>query len=301
MRECYVYAFALATAFVLNLYLLVPSSVSKLPRNNERHIKFRMISVLVTCLIGILSHHYIFCRTFNGIDVFDMQMNELFFAPVKHVSVLYLGSFVSSALESHVIFHSHSCSMSYSKFMYNQISTKLTEPFRNSRFQVARDLIIAPFAEELIFRSLTISPMLYSREYLEGTVRISTICVTTPLFFGLAHVHHAYTKIKHDKVPVSKALMSSGFQFIYTYLFGAYASFCYVKIKSLMSVCLVHSLCNYLSLPNIAIFLVETRSRQNTRAYYAIVGLMYVVGIFLFYLGFHSLFAFENESFHETF
>jgi prenyl protein peptidase len=143
--------------------------------------------------------------------------------------------------------------------------------------------------------------MLYSREYLEGTVQTSRICLTTPLFFGLAHVHHAYTKIKHDKVPVSMALMSSGFQFIYTYLFGAYVSFCYMKTKSFMSVCLVHSLCNYLSLPNIAIFLVETRSRQNMRVYYAIVGLTYVVGIFLFYLGFHSLFALKNESQYESF
>lgn len=290
MKDCYIYAFALATMFVLNLYLLVPSSVSKLPRHNERQIKFRILSVMVTCSIGILSYPFIFCNESVISKVVNVQMNKLFFAPVKHVMVLYSGSFASSALESHVNYQSRSYNISYMKFMYYQTVAKLKRPFRYSIFQIGRDLIVAPFAEELIFRSLMISPMLHSEEYLAGNIQLSKICLTVPLFFGLAHVHHVYTKIKHDKVPVSKAILSSGFQFLYTYLFGAYASFCFMKSKSFGSICLVHTLCNYLSLPNLSIFFVDTKSCQNVKMYRVIVALTYMVGIYLFYHGFQSFF-----------
>lgn len=292
MQECYMYAFALATMFVLNLYLLVPTSVSKLPRYNERQIKWRLLSVIITCSIGIISHAYIFCNGFIGVDVVDLQINRITFAPVKHVLKLYLGSFIASVLESHATFQLQKSNISYIKFMYVQTLTKLIRPFRCSKFQVARDLIIAPFAEELIFRALMISPMLHSKEYLHGNMTISKISLTVPLFFGLAHVHHAYTKIVHDNISVSKAIMSSGFQFIYTYLFGAYASFCYIKTKSLVSICAVHMLCNYLSLPNISIFIVETKSLQNVDLYRVTAAFSYMIGIFLFYNGFQSSFAF---------
>jgi membrane protease YdiL (CAAX protease family) len=292
MKECYMYAFVLATMFVLNLYLLVPTSVSKLPRYNERQIKWRILSVIITCSIGIISYPYIFCNGFVGFDVFDLQINRLIFAPVKHVMKLYLGSFIASVLESHATFQLQSSNILYINFMYVQFVTKLIRPFRCSKFQVARDLIIAPFAEELIFRSLMISPMLHSTEYLTENMTIWKICLTVPLFFGLAHVHHAYTKIVHDNVPVSKAIMSSGFQFIYTYLFGAYASFCYIKTKSLVSIYAVHMLCNYLSLPNISIFIVETKSLKNVNVYRAIASFSYMIGIYFFYHGFQSSFAF---------
>jgi prenyl protein peptidase len=68
----------------------------------------------------------------------------------------------------------------------------------------------------------------------------------------LAHIHHFYEfTITHPGTPTSHALGRSLFQFAYTTLFGAYATFLYLRTGSLLAVVVVHSFCNWMGLPRI--------------------------------------------------
>jgi prenyl protein peptidase len=86
---------------------------------------------------------------------------------------------------------------------------------------------------------------------LAGTSPTHTILLT-PIIFGLAHVHHFYEfRLTHPRVPATAALVRSAFQFAYTTLFGAYATFLFLRTGSLAAVCAVHAFCNCMGLPQV--------------------------------------------------
>ncbi len=74
----------------------------------------------------------------------------------------------------------------------------------------------------------------------------------TPVIFGLAHGHHFYEfRLTHPRVPAAAALARSLFQLCYTTLFGAYATFLFLRTGSLLAVCAVHAFCNCMGLPQV--------------------------------------------------
>jgi prenyl protein peptidase len=78
----------------------------------------------------------------------------------------------------------------------------------------------------------------------------TTIIFGTPIIFGLAHVHHFYEfRITHPHTPIIAAVLRSVFQLAYTTLFGAYATFLYLRTGSLLAVIFVHAFCNWMGLP----------------------------------------------------
>lgn len=86
--------------------------------------------------------------------------------------------------------------------------------------------------------------MLASQTTLRKTIFLS------PLIFGLAHIHHFYEfRITHRGVPVVAAILRSVFQLAYTSLFGAYATFLYLRTGSLLAIFVVHAFCNCMGLP----------------------------------------------------
>jgi prenyl protein peptidase len=86
---------------------------------------------------------------------------------------------------------------------------------------------------------------------LAATSPTKTILLT-PILFGLAHVHHFYEfRLTHPRVPAAAALLRSAFQFAYTTLFGAYATFLFLRTGSLAAVCAVHAFCNCMGLPQV--------------------------------------------------
>lgn len=88
--------------------------------------------------------------------------------------------------------------------------------------------------------------MILARTSLTKTIFLS------PLVFGLAHVHHLYEfRITHPTVSLPMALLRSVFQLGYTTLFGAYATFLYLRTGSLLAVVVVHMLCNTMGLPRV--------------------------------------------------
>lgn len=109
-----------------------------------------------------------------------------------------------------------------------------------------RNYIAGPLTEEVLFRSAAIPLMILARTSLTKTIFIS------PLVFGLAHVHHLYEfKVTHPRVPLGAAVLRSVFQLGYTTLFGAYATFLYLRTGSLVALFAVHVLCNCMGLPRV--------------------------------------------------
>ncbi|KAL2256505.1 hypothetical protein VTK26DRAFT_1567 [Humicola hyalothermophila] len=83
-------------------------------------------------------------------------------------------------------------------------------------------------------------------------ISVTKTIFLTPIVFGLAHVHHFYEfRLTQPQVPVSHALLRSLFQLAYTTLFGAYATFLYLRTGSLAAVCVVHAFCNCMGLPQV--------------------------------------------------
>ena len=304
-----VYALSLATAFVLNLYLLVPKAVSKLPRSNVQQIKWRIFSVFATFSIALSTYPSFFLECddvqddvnlYNFTAIMSMlQVDRAAFVPVLHVMILYLGSFITSLLQlklAHMTMTTtnqstasiHNNEKTLSSFISHRIMQSIRRPFLNP-WQAGRDLFVAPLAEEIIFRVCIIPPFAHS-----GTMRMGTaaICWLTPLFFGLAHVHHAATKLKSGG-QWKGVLLGTLFQMTYTMLFGAYASYCFVKLGSLTGIVLVHSFCNFMGLPNLALFFVPIQRRANMRnlektmrAFRIVSGVAYFIGVAGFIAGF---------------
>lgn len=109
-----------------------------------------------------------------------------------------------------------------------------------------RNYIAGPLTEEILFRSAAIPLMVLARTSLTKTIFLS------PLVFGLAHVHHLYEfKVTNPRVPLGAAVLRSLFQLGYTTLFGAYATFLYLRTGSVVAVFAVHVLCNCMGLPRV--------------------------------------------------
>ncbi|KAH8202213.1 hypothetical protein TruAng_003590 [Truncatella angustata] len=118
----------------------------------------------------------------------------------------------------------------------------VTELF--SEWTMWRNIIAGPFTEELLFRSASVPLMLLAQ------TSVTKIIFLTPVIFGLAHLHHFYEfRVSHPHVPVSASLLRSLLQLTYTSLFGAYATFLFLRTGSLLAIFVVHAFCNCMGLP----------------------------------------------------
>lgn len=168
------------------------------------------------------------------------------------------------------------------------------------RWTILRNLIIAPISEEVIFRACIIAPLLSSSSHrITGTTTTTTkkvlrptqVCWISPLFFGLAHLHHFYEQyrklpiMERTKDAILKLTIGVLFQFLYTTLFGAYASHVFIRTGSLFSVILVHIFCNYMGLPEVGF----VSPASGLYCYRWLLICMYSIGIVLFFTkGFDS-------------
>ena len=145
----------------------------------------------------------------------------------------------------------------------------------SSKWAKARDLIVAPLAEEVAFRGCMVVPLLKSG--------LSPVAVTwtAPLFFGTAHLHHAMLKIR-EGVDAKSVLIMTVFQFAYTTLFGAYVAHAFIRTGSLPAVFLCHSFCNYMGLPDFGYL----DKASPVCGYRRLISNGYLFGVLLFYYGF---------------
>ncbi|KAI1619506.1 prenyl protein peptidase [Exophiala viscosa] len=119
---------------------------------------------------------------------------------------------------------------------------KLVESLKS--WQGYRNYVAGPITEEVIFRSILV-PL-----HLLAKVSPTKVVFLTPLYFGIAHVHHFYEfTLTHPHTPLLPALLRSVFQFGYTTLFGWFAAFIYLRTSSLYACVIIHAFCNWVGLP----------------------------------------------------
>ncbi|KAJ4398779.1 CAAX prenyl protease, partial [Didymella pomorum] len=106
------------------------------------------------------------------------------------------------------------------------------------------NFVVGPVSEEIVWRSLMV-PLHVLAQFSE-----KQIVFLTPLYFGIAHVHHLYEfHITHPEIPMLMATLRSLFQFTYTSLFGFFATFLYLRTGNVYTCILAHTFCNWMGLP----------------------------------------------------
>lgn len=153
------------------------------------------------------------------------------------------------------------------------------------KLSTVKNLFIAPLLEEFIYRVCLINLAIESQ-----------LCTPTeavyymPLYFAIAHVHHAVRDFFLEEKPLPQAVAAAVFKLAYTEIFGIYAGFVYIRTGSLWPVLALHSQCNYFGFP--AFWnLRDNRFRLTDKI---IAGVLYLVGVVLVFQLFDTLV--ENES-----
>ncbi|KAI1268626.1 CaaX protease [Xylariaceae sp. FL1019] len=113
-----------------------------------------------------------------------------------------------------------------------------------SEWTTWRNIVAGPLTEEILFRSASVPLMLMAHTSVTQTIFL------LPVIFGLAHLHHFYEfRVTHPQIPVATGLLRSVLQFSYTSLFGAYATFLFLRTGSVLAIFATHAFCNMMGLP----------------------------------------------------
>ncbi|KAK3997252.1 putative protease [Cladorrhinum sp. PSN332] len=210
-----------------------------LSRDAPSVIRARIRSVILSTIICLITTYFIIAHNspssqnpFHLLGFYPVSLSSTL-KPVLLTALLFLGP-----LYSHFIIDGG---------LKPWLSLQpLKEAFTD--YQSYRNYVIGPLTEELLFRSsalpLLLPPTPPSTPY--------SLLYIVPLIFGLSHIHHYYEFTRQNpSVPTTAALLRSIFQLGYTTLFGAYATFLYLRTGSLYAVCLVHTFCNCMGLPQV--------------------------------------------------
>ncbi|VEU43336.1 unnamed protein product, partial [Pseudo-nitzschia multistriata] len=136
---------------------------------------------------------------------------------------------------------------------------------------------IAPLTEEIVFRGCMVPALLATG------MSIGRVSLVAPLFFGLAHLHHAATRLSNGE-QLRMVMLATTFQFLYTSLFGSYASYGFIRSGSILPVVLSHSYCNWMGLPNPGFAINAYHPLHRFRMF---ILFAYFIGIVTFWYTFH--------------
>lgn len=106
-----------------------------------------------------------------------------------------------------------------------------------------RNVIVAPASEEWVFRAC-MAPLLFAEGW-----SANQMIFLGPLFFGVAHAHHAVRDVRDGTIDVKSAVIRTLFQLTYTSLFGFYSMFLFLRTGSVVSAIVAHALCNSMGFP----------------------------------------------------
>lgn len=220
---------ALSAMYVLSLYVWQNPHL----RNDPAVIKKKFFSVFVTSVLSPFAI-YIFSSSdlpskHSIFDLLGLRYSGLFMAatvPLILTMVLFLGPLsMQSQTDNWDL---------YSEPMYWIDSCK--------DLIWLRDHVVAPFSEELTFRACML-PLLVQ------CFRPQSAVFICPLFFGIAHFHHVIGQVKNGR-RLKSAILLSGFQFLFTTIFGAYSAFLFLRTGHVIAPFLAHAFCNHIGFPN---------------------------------------------------
>lgn len=247
------YALLISAGYVGVLYVhdsTRPSTTRS--RDDEDVILRRMIlislysaAVIVALIPGILYSEAVYGTWWYAWQSLHIQFGlyELFWAPLMCLlttAVLFIGPLVS------VVLFDYNLNM---HLLFHDIKVGISDLFG------IRNFVIGPLTEELVFRSGIMALFLAA-----GASRTMLI-FGSPLFFGVAHVHHAYES-RIRGIPPKIIAFSALFQFAYTTAFGWYSAYLFIRTGTVWSCFFVHAFCNSMGVPD---WTLDTTAK--TRAY----------------------------------
>lgn len=123
-----------------------------------------------------------------------------------------------------------------------------------------RNLLVGPVTEELVFRGLMVPVGVTAHCVGRGSAAFSScaqsVCLWSPLFFVLAHVHHLYETLRGAgaawRRQLLPAVLGMLLQMTYTGIFGVIAGLLLIRTGSLWSSMLSHVICNTMQLPDVS-------------------------------------------------
>ncbi|KAI8830986.1 hypothetical protein BC829DRAFT_120602 [Chytridium lagenaria] len=251
-------------AFVASLYT-GSKEIRSLPRNTPRVMVHRIKIVSANCIIApVVIWMYLNLRGIRMGFLSYLSMSGITFAAVIPSIVvglalpvaLFLGPLLSEYLESELPFQKNSN-------FKNEFGTLMW----------IRSIIIGPISEELYFRSYMV-PIALSAGY-----NSSQTTYLLPLVFGFAHFHHGFeifVRSGKNVKALKMAVLTSAFQFIYTYVFGIFATHILLKTGNVIAPIISHMFCNYMGFPDFSAF-ANPRNKKNA----LIIG-AFVCGVALF-------------------
>ncbi len=248
--------FGYATSFVLSLYL----GDVRLPRDHPITVRRRIVAVsILTAMSPVFL--WLLADTLSVdvpglLETIGIRHSNLLFAigyPLALVSLLYLGPLVQRITD------------------VSSEEMGIIASLRGERVDILlRNFVVAPIAEELVFRSCMV-PLLLPHLGHGWTV---LLC---PLFFGLAHIHHMFEHVKAGSVSLPQALLNVLIQTTYTSLFGMFSAHLFLQTGHVTSAIVAHAFCNVLGLP-------EVHALPHHK-YKWLIGALYFVGFGCFVFG----------------
>ncbi len=243
----------LSCLFVVSLYVVDPG----LSRNHPKTVQRRLLAIVGVC----------FCSPFYLWLCSDAQIKDgqsMWELLGVHTSEGLLSALVVPVLLVLVLFAGPIV----------QCLSDGENPFEHIAGErvdlIVRNYVIAPFAEEFVFRACMM-PLLLPTLGPQWTILCS------PLLFGLAHVHHLLDWFRRkDGTSFLNAILSILLQVTYTSVFGMFSAFLFYRSGHLVSPVVSHILCNAFGLPPF-----ETLGSHPHRN---IVAAVYVLGLLGFML-----------------
>jgi prenyl protein peptidase len=156
-------------------------------------------------------------------------------------------------------------SFNWLKFKAQRLRNALKESVSDMTFW--RNYVVSPFTEEFVFRSCMLPLLVHQLGFTKAIL-------AGPLFFGVAHLHHIVEGYFADELPLDLLVVQHCFQFAYTYLFGVYSSFLFLRTGDFFPCLVCHSFCNFMGFPNFR----QLAHGFGARVKCALI-LVYVVGL----------------------
>jgi len=217
--------------FVGSLYLWKQKKHEN--RDHPNTIKKRFVSVGVVCTVATLTLYFFWKPSITADESFwivlGLQKHSILLAlilPLLLTCLLFLGPLVLLYLEP-----------------------QLREPLFSNHLIWWRNFIVGPFSEEWVFRACMCSVLI------SGGYSVGSTILCTPMFFGIAHLHHVIQHLNKRGTELKDAWLDVLFQLFYTTLFGSYSCFLFLRTGHLISPFAVHWFCNYMGFPRIDLIL----------------------------------------------
>lgn len=238
----------LFTAFFVAPFYLSPTlrTSSLNSRDSPTVIKARVRAVALTCLASTVVAVYVLVSYGHASPRDVLRLFAVW--PINLIdcaktlcllAVLFVGPLYESIIVDGI----------WTEWSFAYIADKFFADLR-----CFRNHVVAPWAEEWVFRSLFISL------YLLAKVSPTRIVFLTPIVFGAAHIHHIFEFVRDNSkpgrnIPFGKVLLigiaRSFFQFAYTSLFGFFAAFVYLRTGNVFATITAHTFCNIMGFPRV--------------------------------------------------